>query len=379
MTIHLHLLFVEDNPEEYKQIIRQITEYFDLQDDLEVHIDGKQNFEDAMISINNPHIRYDLIISDTYRGDHANRDAAVLELVDAYRKNNKFCPLIVCSSGVCPSALESSAFVNWVEKDRPENLDKALTAILGLGIPQLARSLHNEIDSIAGDFLWTFLEKNWKVLDKEPGFNSGSLERLIRGRAAMVLNDLVPGGGNYSAVTSRHGLEYYIYPSLDHNYYSLGDIIKNKDNPDDMRVILTPHCHLYKQQGQPLPKAEYVLTVKTELASSVLGEKLENLKKGKDKGKKLDKIAKWACSPSQTERKPAGRHWYLPHFLEVPHAFCDFLQVESIDYDKLESAYECIATLTPPYAEAMQQSFASFYGSVGIPNIDPKSILDILE
>lgn len=378
MAINLHVLFVEDNHEEYVQIHRQISEYFDSLENIEIHIDGKESFEDAMESVNNPHIRYDLIISDTYKGKHNSGDAAVMSLIDNYRENDKFCPLIVCSSGVCPAALKTSAFINWVGKERPSDLEEALTAILDLGIPQLAKSLHNEIDAVAGDFLWSFLEKNWEELTTEEGINSESLERLIRGRAAMVLNDLVPGSGSYSGITSRHGLEYYIFPSFNHDYYNLGDIIVNKKDKDDIRVLLTPHCHLYIRDGEELPKAEHVLTVKTTNVKDVIGD---DLKKAKDKSdvafiKKLQGLAR---SPSNTNYTPEGRHWYLPHFLTIPHLFCDFLQVESIDYNVLTDSYERIATLTPPYAEAMQQSFASFYGSVGIPDIDPNSIMDVVE
>jgi len=377
--MNLHVLFVEDDQDDYRLIFRQLEDYFNLQNDIDVYIDGKQSFEDAFDAVKNPHIRYDLIISDTYKGEHSRSDAAVMNLVEDYRSNGKFCPLIVCSSGVCPAELESSAFVNWVGKEKPEDLDKALSEILKLGIPQLARNLHDEIDSAAGNFLWGFLEKNWNTLVKEQQINSDSLERLIRGRAAMVLNDLVPGGGSYSSVTNRHGLEYYIYPNLNHDYYNLGDIIKNKQDDNDLRVILTPHCHLFIQPGSEVPRAEHVLTVKTITPSVALGEQLGNVKDINDQVKQLKKVAEWARSPSQTNLRPEGRLWYLPHFLAVPHSFCDFLQLESISYQGLEDSYDRIATLTPPYAEAMQQSFAGFYGSVGIPTINPKSIIDILE
>lgn len=372
MRTNLHVLFVEDSQEDFEQISRQISEYFEQRNDLIVHLDGKQKFEDAIEAISNPHIRYDLIISDTYRGEHRNADAAVMNLVDNYRKNDKFCPIIVCSSGICPPHLESSPFVNWVGKERPEDLEIALTAILSLGIPQLARTLHDEIDSIAGDYLWGFLEKNWQLINKERTIESNSLNRLIRSRAAMLI------GGTSSAI-NRHGLEYYMYPRIAKDYFSLGDIVRNKRDNSDIQVILTPHCLLYKQNGKESPKAEYVLLVKTVPASAILGEELTKMRKLEEETKKLKKLSQLARSPAQTGSTPEGRHWYLPHFLEVPHLFCDFLQVLSVEFKKLENDYDCIATLTPPYAEALQQSFASFYGSVGIPNIDPLSITSMLD
>lgn len=375
--MYLNILFVEDNEEDYIQIHRQISEFFTDKDEFDITIDGKNKFEDAYKAVDNPHVRYDLIISDTYRGEHKRGDAAVLKMVDDYRKNQRFCPLIICSSGVCPPELESSAFVNWIGKARPEDLDIALSEILELRVPQLSRELHDEIDRAAGGFLWEFLEKNWPNI-MEQGFGASSLERLIRSRASMVMNDLIPGGGAYESVKNRHGLEYYIYPSLNHDYYNLGDIIRNNENKEDIRVILTPHCHLYIQEGKDAPKVDKVLTIKTKSAKKILSGQIEKEKESPTE-RKHKFLKKWARSPADTSHMPKGRHWYLPRFLEIPHLFCDLLEIESIELTSINTNYERLATLTPPYAEALQESFSSFYGSVGIPDIEPSSIVDLLE
>ena len=56
----------------------------------------------------------------------------------------------------------------------------------------------------------------------------------------------------------------------------------------------------------------------------------------------------------------------------------ELINDERVAVDELENNYELIATLTPPYAEALQECFSSFYGSVGIPDIDPNSIRDLI-
>ena len=179
------------------------------------------------------------------------------------------------------------------------------------------------------------------------------------------------------ANNTRSGLEYYIYPSLKHNYFSLGDIIKGKDKyAGQFRVILTPHCHLFPQPGQTAPRADFVLTIKTSAVSETLKEKYETAKGG-DSAARKKKLEAWSRSPAQTEIKPNGRHWYLPGFLEVPHLFCDFLQVESLPINEVFSNFETVATLLPPYAEALQQCFTSFYSSVGIPVTDTDSVIDV--
>jgi len=371
--MELHILLIEDNADDLRQIEQLIPDVFSKHG-LDVSIDSKNTFEDGFKASENQHKRYDLIISDAYRGNTSNRDVAVTQTIEKY-KEGKFCPIVVCSSGTKPDSIKESPFVSWADKGVDSDIENVLGEVLTLGIPQMAKSLHDDLDMAAGNYLWDFLEENWEHLATNEG--EGQLERIIRRRAALVISDLVPGSSDNEVMSNRYGLEYYIYPSLAHDYYSLGDIIKKKDN-GDIRVILTPHCHLFKQSGVPKPRADYILTIKAFSASSVLGEKITNAK-GISNEKQKKKLETWSRSPAQTERKPEGRHWYLPKFLEIPHLFVDFLQVESIKYEDLEADFDCLATLAPPYAESLQACFSSYYGSVGIPKIDTSSIADLLE
>lgn len=372
----LQVLLVEDNADDYAQLVRDLPEVFESQD-LEVDIDPKNTFDEGLAAAKSPLTRYDMVISDTYRGEHKDRDAAVLTMIREYRSEKKFCPLIVISSGVRPAEFPVTPFVKWSSKDSASELEGQIQAMLLTGIPQTARKLHDELDNQAGKFLWGFLEENWAELSTTAEIDSDLIERLVRRRAAITLSDLIPS--EYAALGSRYGLEYYVYPALEHDYYSLGDVLVDKKSGQDYRVIGTPHCHLFQQAGQDSPRAEHVLTIRTVPASKVLGEEKINHARAAEETNKNKKLLKWAQSPAQTERKPTGRHWYLPKFLEIPHLYCDFLQVESIEYDTLKDTYRRIATLLPPYAEAFQECFSSFYGSVGIPTIEPKAIRDIID
>lgn len=375
--MELNVLLVEDNAEDLKQIERLLPDLF-KEKDLGVKIDSTSSFEKGFEAVKNPHIRYDLIVSDTYKGDHKDRNAAVLEMIKEYRKG-KFGLIVVYSSGECPVELETSAFVNWADKGKPDDIERAVKEILYLGIPQIARSLHDELDKVSGSFLWDFLEKNWKNLKEESGIQKEQLERIIRKRAALVISDLMPGSNKYEAKPNRYGLEYYIYPSLEHDYFNLGDILRNNEDKNDFRIILTPHCYLIKNKNTPEPKADHVLTVKTVPAADVIGNaKLENAK-NLEADKKNKKLSEWARSPLTSLGKPEGRYWYLPKFLEIPHLYCDFLKLESVEHGELRGDFSKIATLSPPYAEALQACFSSLYGSVGIPDIDPESIRDLLD
>ena len=371
--LDLNILLVDDDRQTLEQLKRDLPSLFEDKD-IKVNIDSKDSFDEAMEAAINPHVRYDLVISDTYQGPLQEKNAAVTEMVEKYREG-KFCPIVVYSSGPRPDSLDCSAFVSWADKGTSDGLENTIKEVLDLGIPQTARKLHDELDETAGDFLWSFLEKKWDQLNVAAEINTDVINRLIRRRAALILSDLTPG--KYAAINNKYGLEYYIYPALEQDYYSLGDVVKNKQN-QQIRVILTPHCHLYKQSNQAAPKAEYILTVKTVSAKEVLGEKLQTAKSMAET-KQSRKLKSWSRSPAGTEKPPEGRHWYLPKFLEIPHLYCDFLQVESLSFNDLNGSYERVATLLPPYAEALQECFSSFYGSVGIPDIEPESIKDIFE
>lgn len=371
--MELHVLLVEDDANDRRQLMRDLPEIFAAKD-ISVRLDDKSTFEEGMDAAKDTIVRYDLVISDAYRGPVADGDAAVMAMIDEY-KSGKFCPLIIISNGECPAELSSTAFVRWVSKVDPKDLEAAVHELLDLGIPQLAKSLHEQIDSSAGNFLWKFVEQNWENLADRVKNDPKLLDRLIRRRAALMISDLMPA--TYSAVGKRYGLEYYVYPALDHDYYSLGDILRNKKKETEFRVVMTPHCYLFTQENQTRPRAEYVLTINTVLAKDILSEKVKSAR-NLDAPAQHDRLRRWSTSPAQIGGKPSGRHWYLPSFLDIPHLFCDFFQIESIKYDDLKSDYESIATLVPPYAEAMQACFLSFYGSVGIPSIDPASIIDII-
>ena len=371
----LQVLLVEDSQDDMAQYKRDLPDIF-KEHGCEVDIDPKDTFESGLKAARNPLTRYDLVITDTYRGNHQERDIAMVsELIKDFRQG-KFCPLIVMSSGVRPEEFNETPFVRWAGKETASNLESQIQYMLRTGIPQSARKLHDELDNAAGKFLWGFIDENWDALESSAEKDVNLIERIVRRRAAMLLSDLIPS--KYASHDSRYGLEYYIYPALDHRHYSLGDILVDKRTTRDFRVILTPHCHLFLQQGQERPKAEHFLTVKTVPITDVLRKKIKNAKQGTEE-RQENKLKLWARSPAHTERKPEGRHWYLPKFLDIPHLYCDFLQIESLPFESIKNDYRKVATLLPPYAEALQECFTSFYGSVGIPDIQTRSIMDLFD
>jgi len=373
----LQVLLVADEPtgmEAYRRDFPRIFQEFDIQ----VAIHSCATFEEADLLVNDRSRRFDLVLSDVYRGDLKKGDAAVIDLVNMYR-GARFCPLIIFSASAKPEALTLSAFVIWAEKAEPAGIETAIRRMLTTGIPQIARHLHDELDRMAGSYLWEFLERNWDKLEEGGHVNGDILRRVIRRRAALQLAEIDFTEAGAEPVFDVNGPEFYVYPPIHTAQISLGQVIRKNADHSDIRVVLTPHCYLTVQPGQSVPRAAFVMTVKAVPVKKILGDKLAGAKK-LEVSQRDKKLRGWTTPPSgQDVGKPEGRYWYLPHFLDIPHLYCDFLQVESISYESLQNEYDSLAVLSPPYAESLQACYGAFNGSVGIPNVRPASIVGMLD
>ena len=375
--MNLQVLVVEDETADLKALLRDLPPVF-YKAGVDVTLHPAGTFEEAAALIADPHRRYDLILSDTYRGEQKKGDAAVLEMVATYRAG-RFCPLVVFSASARPDALRIGAFVMWADKTEQQGIEKTVARMLATGIPQTARQLHDELDRLAGSYLWEFVEKNWDRLEQGGHVEPEVLSRLIRRRAALQIAEITSTEAGQNQVLEVHGLEFYMYPPVSQKRYSLGQVIRRNDDHKDVRVILTPHCYLTIQSNQKIPRAEFVRVVKTRPVQEVLGAEKIKGARDSDKNACSRKLRNWTTPPSgQDVGKPEGRYWYLPAFLEIPHVYCDFLQVDSLPYATLESDYESLAVLSPPYAESLQACWKAFDSSVGIPELAPGSVRSIL-
>jgi len=383
-TTRLQVLLVEDEQDDLRQYARDFPSVFSAYQ-VAADIHSCDNFDEAFALTSNPLYRYDLIISDTYRGPIQNRDAQVMKMVDSYR-GTRFCPLVVYSGGPKPEELEETAFIIWADKGRSGDIERAINQLLRTNIPQLARKLHNELERSAGSYLWEFLEKRWDDLSSE-NVDAAVLERLIRRRAALAalqigrLNPLAEGTQELEEVKAS---EFYIYPSISEDS-RLGEILKNVED-ETFRVVLTPHCHLRIQPDETVPRAEYVLTVKVFPANETILNAYKNpdgTQKNPwqgDQGKKTDKLRRRIQSPAGQMGKLEGRYWFMPGFLDIPDSYCDFMQLETVAYQEIGGSgrFKRVATLDAPFAEALQSCFTRFYLNVGIPNLNPEDFKDLI-
>jgi len=208
----MQVLLVEDEPDDLRQYERDFPEVFRSRD-IEADIHSCEDFEEAFARISSPLYRYDLVVSDTYRGFPKDRDPQVLRMVAKYR-GSRFCPLVIYSSGVKPPDLQEGPFVVWADKSRSGDIERAINQLLDTHIPQLARQLHEDLERHAGSYLWSFLEEKWDQLNDPSPLNAVVLERMVRRRAAIQIGDIDPSSGT-AALVERHAPEYYVYPALD--------------------------------------------------------------------------------------------------------------------------------------------------------------------
>ena len=312
--------------------------------------------------------RYDLVVTDIYRDREGHEkeiveDEKALDILGSIRKT-RFCPVVVFTDGSFPQSFETGPFIKFADKSKGnDDIVSKIEELIATDIPKIARKLHDELDLVAGSYLWEFLESKWDDLKKDLSAPD-TLERLVRRRASIQIGRLDLGVSPPTEVENVEGVEFYIYPPISGEEIRLGQILKHK-NEKEYRVVLTPHCHLTVQKGETEPKTEYVLVARTVLAQDILKQYPPE---GKDNDRKLRNLARKTQSPADLGQ-PNGRYWFLPRFLNMQDLYCDFLQIESLSFDTIKSEYDRFAVLDTPFAEALQSCFNRFYSAVGLPNL----------
>ena len=365
--VTLQGLLVEDDPE-YAPLLLD-----DLQhglDEFKIRWKTTQSFDEAAELARTRH--FDIVVSDIYDDPSGRVTPTALDIVRKLRET-RFCPILLVTSGARPEGLQVGPFLGFADKARSDDMRDALLSLLRTGVPEIARRLHDELDSASSSYLWKFLDKNWGRLKSSGLCEPAILERLARKRVAVQLGRLDPVSRTPTEVATIAGLEFYLAPAISGPEFRLGEILRRK-RTKRYRVVLTPHCHLAIQPGQASPRAGHVLTVRTVPATQVCA--LHPVKPKKEAAK-LQELRRRIQCPVEVG-KPDGRYWFLPGFLDMPDLYCDFMQLESLEYQTLQDKFTRVAVLDAPFAEALQSCFLRFYAAVGIPSLDPQHYRHLL-
>jgi CheY-like chemotaxis protein len=365
----LNILLIDDDEESLSLLSDSLPREIE---GIEIRWEPCGTFDEAFRRI--AERRYDVVVSDIYRdrkkkepvtGDPQGK--SVLEEI----RERRFCPVLLFTDGIFPDQPKEGPFVKLADKS-PGNAQivAKLQELIQTGIPELAHKLHDELDSASGSYLWEFLDANWPALELDGLTQPGILDRLIHRRAAVQLGRLEASTDGLIERPIVEGAEFYLRPQIVQEF-RLGQILEQDGK---YRVVLTPHCHLVVQPGQAAPRADYILTAKTEEAKSLF----EKMPLKGNPEQKLDALRRRIQSPTGFG-KPQGRYWFLPGFLNMPHLYVDFLQLESIKIERALDEWDSFAVLDMPFAEALQSCFVGFYSAVGLPILDPHRFSDIYQ
>lgn len=332
------------------------------------------DFDDALAILKRR--RFDVLISDIYRGRDKGQktiiggDVQARGLVDEIRER-RFCPIVLFTDGEMPEDLVTRPFV-WSADKGATDFDRRLPALIekaiSTGLPEVARCLHDELDRYAGSYVWHFLAERWNDLKQQDNFDTATLLRIIRRRAAIHLSRVDLSRKHITARRNIEPVDYYIYPPIS-DFIRLGEVIRHKKT-SEFRVVLTPHCFLAVQPGKVLPRATHILTALTVPATDLSG----NWKWTKKGDGIAQELRKRTAFPAQEVGQPPGRYCFLPGFLDIPDMYCDLMQLESLERGTITRDFERVAVLDWPFAEALQACVAALYGSVGVPLLNEASV-----
>jgi CheY-like chemotaxis protein len=369
MTV-LNVLLVDDDEESLRLLRESLPESIDGIDGITIRWEPCGTFEEAFQRIEER--RFDVVVTDIYRDrkekDPVTGDPQGKSVLQEIRER-RFCPVLLFTDGTFPEEPKEGPFIKLADKS-PGNdqIVEKLGELIKTGIPELAHNLHDELDSTSGSYLWKFLDTNWTALEAGGLTQPNVLDRLIHRRAAVQLGRLEVSADGPVERPTIEGAEFYLRPRIVQEL-RLGQILERDGN---YRVVLTPHCHLVIQPGQTAPRADYILTAKTETATSLF----ERVPLKGNSAEKLDQLRRRIQSPAGFG-KPLGRYWFLPGFLAMPHLYVDFLQLESLKIQKALDEWDSFAVLDVPFAEALQSCFVGFYSAVGLPMLNPERFVGI--
>jgi CheY-like chemotaxis protein len=319
--------------------------------------------------------RYDVVATDVYRdrdnvakGPLTGNDREAIEIVEEL-KRLRFTPIVVFSDSVAPPSLTLGPFLRFADKSTGnEHLLSEIDSILETGVPEAARHLHDVIDLLGAQYLWGLLESRWAEIEAAGLGRAEALRSVLSRRAATVFGRLDVEAGVERDVVNPS--DYYLYPRIAGSEFRLGDIVRSASS---WFVVLTPHCHLAIQPGKNEPRVESAL-----LASCVSPSGLYEGSWGSTESRREETVRRRTMSPPAGLSGVAGRHWFLPPFLDIPALYADFMDLQPVSLMVLKSDFDHVATLDMPFAEAMQACFLRFYGAIGVPNLLTESFAKAL-
>lgn len=351
----MRLLFVEDEPDVAKTVIRRLErEGFSC--DCEI-----TDFEETENAIGR--FAPDVVILDLVEG--GSTPGPRTPGLDSFKFiwDSRFCPIVVYSAFPDLFAEEREVqehpFVRIVKKGSgsPARVKTALDEF----IPHVdaLRCVENHIRSEFALALRDVAPPAFQYFSDENERNDAIL-RSARRRLAALMDD-----------QSRHGetlasWEQYLFPPVSSDL-QLGDILGEKGRPENdpnaFRVVLTPSCDLVKTEMRER-KVDCVLVARCHsIRDGIQSTSIEDMSPGKLKGRLNSMILSQGHFETIIPFPAlAGR---------IPSMFADLRDLELMPLDQIEpdgAKYERVASIDSPFRELVAWAYMHVACRPGLPD-----------
>lgn len=369
MNTEWRFLIVEDKDDIAEQILDALPHFVPLPDTAVAERRG--NFNDALKLLSRE--KFDILIldlkDDQQVGLEAEDVSAGMAVFEELKKI-RFAPVVFYTAHPHKVRKLQTEFVRVVEKtEGVEKLIAEVQSVLSTRLPELSRYVEN----LQREYLWDFVSEHWTEFSNQ--HQKVDLAYLMAGRLASTLRlqagDFAKRAGGLPADvptgTNVHPMQMYVYPTVPQ--IQGGDLVKEStESETSLWLVLTPTCDLV--QG----KAEEVL-----LAKCLALKDTPEYKNWVESPAKTDELHALVgdnrkAAKGGPKKVQADRFKYLPGTFFVDDCIVDFQALKSVSIEKL-TAFERVATLDSPFAEAVLARFTRYFARLGTPDIEKVSVV----
>lgn len=351
-----HVLVIEDQQNLAEDVKREITDSFDSEDDPNLVVEIETNFDRGYSRVRSG--AYDLVVLDVRRDE--TEDAAAD--IDAGRrafaqiKTARFVPVIFWTA--LPDEVADALYpplITVTKKTNMQDVPRRIREAIDSGAVSAMKSVAESVEDVIRRHMWEEVAPNWSEY-KDDAYES--ISQVLITRTARMLE-----AENAQKFTS-HPHHRYVYPPIA-ALRGPGDVMRTTvDGSTEWCVILTPACDFVPRKGG-VPNAEFVVVARARSLAE------------------MEKYVKWSSSPSDDSKWQSlrqsvlmathTRHSYLPAYRDIPDLVIDLQEITSMRFSEL-SNYEAVASLAPPFAEALVSQYSHYAGRIGIPDLDSDAV-----
>jgi CheY-like chemotaxis protein len=354
------ILVIEDQLQLAEDVKREIADSFESESDPDLIIDIETDFERGYSSVRSG--AYDMVVLDVRR-DETEESAADIDAgrrAFAQIKNARFVPVIFWTA--LPDEVADSVYpplITVTKKTSMQDVPLRIRDAIDSGAVSAMKSVGDSVEDVIRRHMWEEVAPNWSEY-RDDTFDS--ISQVLITRIARMLE-----GQNAEKFTS-HPHHRYVYPPVA-AMRGPGDIVrKNADDSAEWYVVLTPACDFVPRKDGT-PNAEFVVIARAR--------SLDVFEKYQKWTTKPHDDVKWDSLRQSVLMATHTRHSYLPAFRSIPDLVIDLQEVASIKFEEL-SNFDAVASLAPPFAEALISQYSHYVGRIGVPDLNSDAVRDRL-